>query len=222
MSHKLFHRTILSNARVWDFLKQVDAAEAQRCREAGCPRCGGALHSATYPRKPHGLAAELRDDVRRFSLCCSVCRRRVKPASVRFFGRRFYVGALFVLVSALALAGGVRLQTIARRWGDPVIDAEALAALVARSVPCDPRVAGEAGRAGGAARRAGAAPAAAPHAGPGPAGAAVAQPGLADAVDRGLRARRRSGIARRKRFCHAPIGRRIIAPSTKQRGGMAQ
>jgi len=119
MSHKLFHHSILSNARVWDFLKQIDAAEAQACRAAGCPRCGGVLHSATYPRKPHGLAAELRDDVRRFSLCCSVCRRRVKPPSVRFFGRRFYVGALFLLVSALTLAGGVRLQTIARRWGIP-------------------------------------------------------------------------------------------------------
>ena len=110
MSHKLLRHSILSDARVWDFLKQVDAAEAQACREAGCPRCGSALHSATYPRKPHGLAAELRDDVRRFSLCCSVCRRRVKPASVRFFGRRFYVGALFVVVSALAVAGGVRLH----------------------------------------------------------------------------------------------------------------
>ena len=117
MSHKLFHHSILSNARVWDFLTQVDAAEAQACRAAGCPRCAGALHSATYPRKPHGLAADLRDDVRRFSLCCSVCRRRVKPPSVRFFGRRFYVGALFLVVSTLALAGGVRLQTIARRWG---------------------------------------------------------------------------------------------------------
>ena len=117
MSHKLFHHSILSNARVWAFLTQVDAAEAQTCREAGCPRCGGALHSATYPRKPYGLAAALRDDVRRFSLCCSVCRRRVKPPSVRFFGRRFYVGALFVVVSALALTGGVRLHTVARRWG---------------------------------------------------------------------------------------------------------
>ena len=117
MSHKLFDHSILSNARVWAFLTQVDAAEAQASREAGCPRCGGALHSATYPRKPHGLAAALRDDVRRFSLCCSVCRRRVKPPSVRFFGRRFYVGALFVVVSALAVAGGVRLHTVARRWG---------------------------------------------------------------------------------------------------------
>ena len=55
MSHKLFRHSILSNARVWDFLKQVDAAEAEACRAAGCPRCGGVLHSATYPRKPHGL-----------------------------------------------------------------------------------------------------------------------------------------------------------------------
>ena len=119
MSHKLFRHSILSNARVWAFLKRVDAAQAEACRVAGCPRCGGALHSASYPRKPYGLAAGLRDDARRFSLCCSVCRRRVKPPSVRFFGRRFYVGALFLLVSALAVAGGVRLETIARRWRIP-------------------------------------------------------------------------------------------------------
>ncbi len=45
MSHKLFHHANFSNARVWDFLEQVDAAEAQEaCRAAGCPRCGGVLH----------------------------------------------------------------------------------------------------------------------------------------------------------------------------------
>ena len=119
MSHKLFRHSMLSDARVWAFLKRVDASEAETCRAAGCPRCGGDLHSATYPRKPYGLSADLRDDARRFSLCCSVCRRRVNPPSVRFFGRRFYVGAVFLLVSALALAGGVRLQTIARRCGVP-------------------------------------------------------------------------------------------------------
>ena len=107
MSHKLFHHSILSNARVWDFLKQVDAAEAQACRAAGCPRCGGALHSATYPRKPHGLAADLRDDVRRFSLCCSVCRRRVKPA----------VGALLrqALLRGRAVPSGERTDAGRRR-----------------------------------------------------------------------------------------------------------
>ena len=119
MSHKLFRHSILSDARVWAFLKQVDAAEASVCRAARCPRCGGELHSATYLRKPYGLTADLRDDARRFSLCCSVCRRRVKPPSVRFFGRRFYVGAVFLLVSALAVAGGVRLHIIERRCGVP-------------------------------------------------------------------------------------------------------
>ena len=81
MSHRLFRHSILSNARVRDFLTQVDAAKAEAYRAAGCPRCGGALHSATYPRKPHGLAASLREEIRRFSLCCSVCRRRVQPPS---------------------------------------------------------------------------------------------------------------------------------------------
>ena len=109
MSHRLFQGSIFSNARVWAFLKQVDEAEAARCRSTGCGHCGAVLHSATYPRKPHGLAPELREDARRFSFCCADCRRRVKPPSVRFFGRRFRVAPLFVVVSALALTGGVRL-----------------------------------------------------------------------------------------------------------------
>ena len=66
----------------------------------------GALHSATYPRKPHGLAPELRADVRRYSLCCCRCRRRVTPPSARFFGRRFRVAPLFVMVGALVAGGG--------------------------------------------------------------------------------------------------------------------
>lgn len=120
MSHNLFLHSIFSNGRAWAFLKQVDEAEAQRCRAAGCPRCGAALHSATYPRKPHGLAPGLRDDVRRFSFCCVDCRRRVTPPSARFFGRRFRVAPLFVMVSALVLSGGARLESVARRWAIPV------------------------------------------------------------------------------------------------------
>ena len=121
MSHTLFARSTFSNARVWAFLKQVDAAEARVCRSAGCPRCGRVLHSATYPRKPHGLAASLRHDVRRFSFCCAACRRRVTPPSSRFFGRRFRVAPLFLVVSALMLAGGARLEAVARQWGVPVL-----------------------------------------------------------------------------------------------------
>ena len=165
MSHKLFRHSILSNARVWDFLKQVDATEAQACRAARCPRCGGALHSATYPRKPHGLTAD--------------SSRRCPTLQPVLFGvqtpREACVGAF--LRSAVLRRGAVRCGERAgpgrRRapsddraaLGDRVIDAEALAALVARSVPADPAVAGETERAGGAARTAAATLAAAQHAG---------------------------------------------------------
>ena len=96
MLHKVFRGSIFSDARIWALLKRIDEAEAAACREVGCPACDGALHSATYPRKPHGLAAELRSDARRFSFCCNRCRGRVTPPSVRFFGRRFRVAPLFL------------------------------------------------------------------------------------------------------------------------------
>ena len=121
MLHSLFGASSFSNARVWAFLKTIDAAEAERCRSAGCPRCGGELHSASYPRKPHGLAPALRADARRYSLCCDSCRRRVMPPSARFFGRRFRVAPLFLVVSVLVLTGGARLEAIGRRWGIPVM-----------------------------------------------------------------------------------------------------
>ena len=113
--HTLFADSSFSNARVWAFLKEVDAAEAEMCRSAGCRRCSGELHSATYPRKPHGLAPGLREDARRFSFCCAVWRHRATPPSSRFFGRRSRVAPLFVVVSVLSLKGGVRLETVARQ-----------------------------------------------------------------------------------------------------------
>jgi hypothetical protein len=47
---------------------------------------------------------------KRFSLCCERegCRRRATPASVRFFGRRVYLGVTFVLVMAMSQGLGVR------------------------------------------------------------------------------------------------------------------
>lgn len=121
MSHVLFSHATLSHPRVWAWLEEVDRVEAERCRQSGCGRCGGVLHSATFARKPYGLAASLwGEGPRRYSFCCAVCRRRETPASARFFGRRFYVGGLFVLVSALSLRGGVRLSTISRKWKVPM------------------------------------------------------------------------------------------------------
>ncbi len=95
MLRDFFPGSILSRTRTWDFLTRIDVAEADRCRRDGCPHCGSCLDSASYPRKPHGLAVSLREDVRRFSFCCRNCRVRQTPASVLFFGRRFQVATLF-------------------------------------------------------------------------------------------------------------------------------
>jgi len=96
----------LSDAKFWRFLMDADEALAAQVRAAGCPHCAAVLHSARYPRKPRGVRrAVLGEDYGwRLSFCCARegCRRRTTPASVRFLGRRVYLGALVVLISALS------------------------------------------------------------------------------------------------------------------------
>lgn len=89
-------------------LTMIDTAIVARAAEEPCRDCGGPLYRGDYPRKPRGgllaIAAEALG--RRFSLCCGRegCRHRATPPSVRFLGRRVYVGAIVVLASAVALA----------------------------------------------------------------------------------------------------------------------
>lgn len=86
------------------FLLQIDQELASETREKGCPHCGGVLHSACYPRKLKGhCVSEDGEGIVRFSFCCSTegCRRRVTPPSVRFLGRKRYLGAVIVLLSAM-------------------------------------------------------------------------------------------------------------------------
>lgn len=93
-----------SNFFVW--LLQIDRSLAEEVRKAGCPACGGVLHSARYPRKPRGIQSLRRSldpyDYR-FSFCCATdgCRQRCTPPSVRFLGRKVYLGVFVVLVNAL-------------------------------------------------------------------------------------------------------------------------
>lgn len=98
----------LRDARFYALLTRIDADRAEEARKAGCP-CGGVLHLARFDRKPRSIAGfswrQLGDDYsKRWSFCCSVegCRRRVTPTSVRFLGRRWYLGVVVLLASALA------------------------------------------------------------------------------------------------------------------------
>ena len=93
---------------------------------AGKCQCGGALHSANYPRKPRGCPIEARVDyASRFSFCCGQCRKRSTSLSVRFLGRRVYVSLAVVLLSTQRSAPSARLcETLAvpartvLRWRD--------------------------------------------------------------------------------------------------------
>jgi hypothetical protein len=99
MYHELF-----ANASFWSFLSAVDEDLANASRAEGCPCCGGRLHAADYPRKPRGGPRDLPDACpRRLSFCCARdgCRKRATPPSVRFLGRKVYLGAVVVLVAAM-------------------------------------------------------------------------------------------------------------------------
>ena len=96
----------LGDAKFWSVLVQIDEDLAAEARAGGCGHCGAVLHGARYPRKPRGVGRGVLGPEYgyRLSLCCARagCRRRTTPASVRFLGRRVYLGAVVVLVSALA------------------------------------------------------------------------------------------------------------------------
>jgi hypothetical protein len=90
-------------ARFWLFLSAIDRDVAETVRKNGCS-CGGLLHGAHYLRKPRGTPVQLPKSQRlRLSFCCDRdgCRKRVTPPSVRFLGRKVYLGAVVILISAM-------------------------------------------------------------------------------------------------------------------------
>jgi hypothetical protein len=99
----MYHESF-RHASFWAFLFSVDEDLAEDTRVAGCA-CGGRLHGANFPRKPRGVPREKLPESYsyRFSFCCERdgCRKRKTPPSVRFLGRKVYLGAIVVLVAAM-------------------------------------------------------------------------------------------------------------------------
>ncbi len=83
-------------------LAKIDDDLATAAKAKGCAFCSGRLDVADYPRAPRGAEVDEAYLTRR-SFCCAVegCRRRCTPPSVRFLGRKVYLGAVVVLVTAL-------------------------------------------------------------------------------------------------------------------------
>ncbi len=93
---------LLADARFFELQLKFDADLAADARARRCGDCGGRLDSANYPRKPRGELTRLPDDYeKKFSFCCASCRHRNTPSSVRFLGRRVYLGSVVVLATAM-------------------------------------------------------------------------------------------------------------------------
>ena len=117
---------LLQDPKFFRLLLRIDVELADEVRAGGCA-CGCVLHRAKYPRKPKGCPAEFRSEFEwRFSFCGNRCRGRTTPMSVRYLGRRVYLGLVMVLVSArdvgqtpaagrLCAALDVPVRTL-RRW----------------------------------------------------------------------------------------------------------
>ena len=89
---------LLNDTQFFKLLMRVDADLAKTASLSGCDSCGGKLHCGDYPRLPRG-SRWVRD--KRFSFCCSKCRKRKTPPSVVFLGRKVYLGVVVVLVGAM-------------------------------------------------------------------------------------------------------------------------
>ena len=96
------YQRLLVDQRLHGMLLRIDLELANATQRGGC-ECGGRLHSARFPRKPRGGLDLGPDAERRLSFCCDRegCRQRYTPASVRFLGRKVYLGAVVLVASAL-------------------------------------------------------------------------------------------------------------------------
>ena len=102
-------QSILQSTAFFSLLLGIDQDLAAKACTLGCRCCGGRLHRACYPRKPRGAQCPLDPAYRqRWSFCCARCRRRTTPHSVRFLGRRVYLGVVVTL--ACALTTGLSLR----------------------------------------------------------------------------------------------------------------
>ena len=103
------YRELLRDARFFELMLRIDTEISETVRARGCPNpdCRGPLRVGHFVRKPRGLEGVPNwkppgDFWLRFDWCCGWCRQRTLPESVRFLGRKVYVGVVVVIASVVA------------------------------------------------------------------------------------------------------------------------
>lgn len=112
---------LLLKPELFVVVRKIDDDLAERVREQGCRYCGSKLCRGDYERKPRGGPKLFEGCEIRRSFCCGneSCRRRTKPPSVMFFGRRVYWGCVILVVLSLRRGGAEGWSTgqLMRRFG---------------------------------------------------------------------------------------------------------
>jgi hypothetical protein len=137
-------------------LVAIDESIVEQAAREPCRECGGPLYRGDHPRKPRGGLLAIAGEAfsRRFNLCCGRdgCRLRAMPPSVRFLGRRVYLGAVVIVAAAVVLVAasgaaatrstGVPARTTRRWlrwWRGPFTASAPFLQLSARLVPAPER-----------------------------------------------------------------------------------
>lgn len=98
------YQQLLGDAAFYRLLLRFDEELAATERPKGCRVCGKRLEASDFPRKPRGVAGDLGERfAERLSFCCAdrTCRKRRTPPSLRFLGRKVYLGGIVVLIGAM-------------------------------------------------------------------------------------------------------------------------
>lgn len=118
----MLHGVVLED-KVFEQLLLLDQAIGSAVQGRGCRHCGGRLDRGDYPRKPRGgliAASGAAMWSSRISFCCARdgCRHRATPPSLRYLGRRVYLGAA-VLIASLWARVVTSAREVKRRTGIP-------------------------------------------------------------------------------------------------------
>jgi hypothetical protein len=95
---------VLRDTRFYELLLGFDRQIADAAHASQCQKCEAKLHWGSFARKPRGVPVGLGPEhLQRFSLCCAAdgCRSRQTPSSLRFLGRKVFLGAMVVLICAM-------------------------------------------------------------------------------------------------------------------------
>ena len=95
------YHSLLTDARFYNSLLDLDRLIARQIRQQKCPFCHGKLNQAHFLRKPRGVPKGTHPDYSvRFSYCCGQdgCRKRITPPSMRFLSRKVYSSVILFLI----------------------------------------------------------------------------------------------------------------------------